>query len=418
MNDITTQIVPLSIQDLQTRLDGTSNAQALIRLAERLEFVFQLPMRHAPGFAFVGAIAAPVAYGIRGHGDVAQGVGGRGTSLRQAFESCMGEAAEYYALIEWDDDPRVEVVCDAALLGPEERDWCLLGLGVQPCDNPKISKWVTARSLLGDRRVGFPAELVLRCPQSRASFPRQAESNGLGAGPTFKHALLSGLLEVVERDAVALWWFGGRAAHSLDARVEKSVSFRTFLQRGKRSLDRPVWFLDVSSEIDIPVVGAFSSTVDGNAVVSGFAANPDLETAAKSAFLEMCQMELAQEISLNKRDRGDAIELTRQDRIWIDRYDNLSVENYPRLRRSNPGQRSTDASSGNPFESAIGALDRAGFSPYGVDLTRAGIDVLVARVLVPGMQSAKPDWPTRRLREVAHRNGINLDYALKALSPI
>ena len=66
-----------------------------MRLAARFRDVFELPVRQATGVHIVGALVAPQALGIEGHGTASAGVGGRGFTFRRAFESCVGEAAEY-----------------------------------------------------------------------------------------------------------------------------------------------------------------------------------------------------------------------------------------------------------------------------------------------------------------------------------
>ena len=80
--------------------------------------------------------------------------------------------------------------------------------------------WVEARELMGGGTVFVPHELVtcrLYSPDPAGSGFFQATTNGLASGNHWLEAVLHGLYEVVERDAIALWRAGG--ARARDARA-------------------------------------------------------------------------------------------------------------------------------------------------------------------------------------------------------
>jgi len=81
------------------------NRSQLLALAARCRDRFQLPLPHTPGAFAYGAMADPKDFGIDGPG---AGTGGRGLTLQHAFESCMGETAEYLSFLRHQDDPLVQ----------------------------------------------------------------------------------------------------------------------------------------------------------------------------------------------------------------------------------------------------------------------------------------------------------------------
>lgn len=383
------------------------NRHALLTLAASFTRAFRLPLPHAPGAAFFGAMGSPAALGLTGHGKDAAGFAGRGMTVRQAFESCVGEAAEYLSFIERDTDPLLIPPERVAAPSEAELAWALDGIGMDAGTATADLTWVAARPLdagPGDS-VRFPSELVLRRPADRRRGNRAAESTGVGAGPTSDAARHAGLMECIERDAIALWWYGGRPAARLCDTALERIGFSRYGAQVRAGSNRPFWFLDLTTDLDVPVVAALSSTRDGRSVVTGFCARVDIRQAVLGAFLEMCQMELAQQISRAKLDQRGPEALQAQDWTWIERYKTFSCEAYPHFL----GQEIRDPFASDriddPVATALERLKARNLRAYWVDLTRPEIGVPCARVLVPGLQSAKPDWISERLTAAAARTG-------------
>ena len=81
-----------------------ANQANLLAAAARLRRLFVLPVPDAPGAVFVGAEVAPAAFDLPAPDGPAIGVSGIGLSLRDAFERCVGEAAEYLSMIRRGDE--------------------------------------------------------------------------------------------------------------------------------------------------------------------------------------------------------------------------------------------------------------------------------------------------------------------------
>src|SRR5579871_12964 len=89
----------------------------------------------------------------------------------------------------------------------------------------------------------------------------QADSNGCAAGNTLGEAIVQGFLELVERDAYAIWWYNRlqRRAVDLDQSDDPYVrDLRTQLAASGRRL----WVLDVTSDFAIPTFVAVAHRVE------------------------------------------------------------------------------------------------------------------------------------------------------------
>ena len=396
--------------------DTAANRLALLAFATRLERVFTLPSRLAPGACFVGGEVAPARFGLAPPDDLVMSAGGRGATLRAAFEGCMGEAAEYLSFVAWGDEAITHASAnelyggDTTAGGAADLPWMLTGLGLNTDDRDRPIGWLTARRFDDHTPVHVPAGLCLR----RAAPPDEhatgkAESSGCATGPTLDLACLHALFELVERDAVALWWYGGAPARPLRLAPAREDALHRFVAELRGAVQRRYWCLDVTSDLGIPVVVALSCRDDGGAVITGFGADLDPLAAAQSAVLEMCQMELALDLVHLKIEQRGREALNASDRRHLDRAERMHVDAVRQFRcdapRRQPDDELQDAPGhGEPLERCIAMLRGAGYNAYWIDLTRPTLNIPAARVLIPGLQSIKPGWVTKRLRHTAAKN--------------
>lgn len=150
--------------------------------------------------------------------------------------------------------------------------------------------WIEAEEVATGRRLYVPADAVLiglRKPGD-AGAVAVADSNGCACGPTPEAAMCAGLLEVIERDAVARWWYGKRRRPPLSLSIlEAQPDLRAFLTRRARICR----LFDITTDLAVPVVAAASFEEDGTVIALGFAAKPDLAAAALAATVEMLAIE-------------------------------------------------------------------------------------------------------------------------------
>lgn len=384
--------------------DGPSVAgrAALMRAAGRMGRIFRLSAPDAPGLAFIGGTASPSAYGLRADGLPAMNVSGRGLTAASAFAGCVGEAVESLSRLEWGDEPLRRA-------GPEP-------LGAhRPATADRLAEaarsavvdWLPARRLDDDRPCLVPADLCLRRAAPGGHEPGSA---GCAAGETWDDACLRALLELIERDAAALWWCGGQPARPLAVETLMRDAGPMLLALRAGEAGRRTWFLDITTDLEVPVVAAVSTDPGGKGFACGLAARASLAEAAAAAVIELCQMELANRLVALKLRRGGALAPVEQ-------------RHRRRLEAVDAGRSAVLAAQGNPRPDAAGieagtpgrqlgriveGLAARGIDCLAVDLTRTAIGIPVARVLAPFLQSLPVKSSTDRLEgaRIANRSRL------------
>lgn len=238
--------------------------------------------------------------------------GGKGASWAQATASALCEALERHAGVWRGDEPvrigRHEDVPDAlapnalqhfsdaqfAQRAPSPDDDRLCALVPAPFDPRAAFRWAPVRSLLTGRTAHVPAAWAYYGLSDDAAAPFVvADSNGCAAGNTWEEAVLQGLLERIERDAVSVWWHHrlARPALSLDT---LDGPFPDALRRAVHRLGRTLWALDLTHDLGVPVVAAVSrrdaERFGGpDHLLVGFGAHPDRGVAVLRALSELAQ---------------------------------------------------------------------------------------------------------------------------------
>jgi len=201
----------------------------------------------------------------------------------RAFMKALGEGLERYcagvyrreALIE--ADPSVDDVAGRRPIPPS----AFVGVE-EPADEP--IPWVPGEGLATGGAVALPAEFVHYPPPAERHRP--AITTGLGLENSGVGALLSGLYEVIERDAAMLAWYSTYDPLGLSVDDER---YDALVDRA-RAERLTVTPLLITADVDVPVV-AVAVHRDGEwprfAVGSG--ANLDATAAARSALAEALQ---------------------------------------------------------------------------------------------------------------------------------
>jgi len=146
-------------------------------------------------------------------------------------------------------------------------------------------KWLEGRDLLTEETVSIPAECVWYPPPERRLKP--AITTGLGLGNSGTEAILSGLYEVIERDATMIGWYSTFEPLKLLIEDERF----TTLEKRARAESLTVTALLNTQDIDIPVVSVavHRDTGEWPAFAMGSGADLDPVSAAVSALSEALQ---------------------------------------------------------------------------------------------------------------------------------
>ncbi|MFB6172402.1 MAG: YcaO-like family protein [Haloarculaceae archaeon] len=145
--------------------------------------------------------------------------------------------------------------------------------------------WVPGRDLRTGERAALPAAFV-QFPPPEPRY-RPAITTGLGLGNDAVEAVLSGLYEVVERDAAMLAWYS--TYDPLELAVEDEA-YETLARRA-RSEGLSTTALLLTQDVDVPVVGVAVHREGGAwpRFATGMSASLDPVAAARAALEEAVQ---------------------------------------------------------------------------------------------------------------------------------
>ncbi len=269
----------------------------------------------------------------------------------------------------------------------------------EPFDDDAVLDWTPVWSLTrGEHRL-FPTALLYFGASGPPSL--LADSNGNAAGGTLEDAALQGMLELVERDAVALWWYNRtrQPAVDLDASGDPWIAELRAVYAG---LGREVWVLDVTSDLGIPVFAALSRHTGGprEAIMMGFGAHLDPAVALRRALTELNQLMPA---VLDGWDGGGDPDAVR----WL-RDATVATEPYLLPDPALGPARFADASSPDlltDVKLVQARLEAAGLEVFLLDQTRPDIGLPVVKVIAPGLRGFWARFAPGRLYDVPVRLG-------------
>ena len=366
---------------------GDAAADATVRHRARMfqaaagfERLFQLEAPDAPGMVVFGAEVAPDALAAA-PGLGLLGVSGTGLAPLEALESCIGEGLELLSQVETTADLAQQLAAPPAGATALPAAWRGAGQAAG-------AGWMPVRRLRDGATEWVPAGLCFRRPGATPPWPL---SIGCAAGPSADAAALHGLLELIERDAAALWWRGGRRPRPLALEHPALAGAAAWLARLRRGhAGRHSWLLDITTELGVPTVAAVSVGPEGTGFCCGLAARPGLAAACRAALLELCQMELALTVVAAKRAEGGEAALNPRDLSHQARFTGIHAGRcallHPLGAPAPPLPEPATAEPAASLAALVAGLAARGFDALLLPLTRPSLGVPVVRVLCPGLE--------------------------------
>lgn len=257
---VTTQAAPTQLATLVQPIGGL------------LGQLLQLPPQPGePEFPIYGASLGDVHQVLNPYSRLGEQAGGAlhgaGGALDpdQARIKAMAEALERYASCVYDE--RQFLWATAAELGADALDLDTVPrssatelahprcLALAP-DKHAPLRWVRGVSLLDGRAVWIPAIMVYLklAPMSRGERFHLPISTGCAAHTTIEQALLGGLCEVIERDAIALTWLQQLELPRIEL-DDVPGHLQDYLDRYARSSEGlETLFFDATTELGVPTV--------------------------------------------------------------------------------------------------------------------------------------------------------------------
>lgn len=335
---------------------------------------------------------------------------GKGMTADDAETACIAEAIERYSAAYRGDEPLVRaraaeleaIPLESILMFSDSQYRCrdhwnathaeMHWVPERP-DASQAIDWIAARSLTTGPAKYVPAAYVYMWYESGGSSPYcNANSNGCASGRTLDEAILNGLLELVERDSVAIWWYNRLPRPSI--RFESlTIPAVQAVAGAFREMGRQLYLLDVTSDLDIPAYVALSPREDGGEPYFASAAHWDPAVAAARTLSELAQIWF-----WSNRDRPER-ELARWLKTASLRQDYLAPGPPVEL----PAVHTLDTADAIAF--CAQRLARCGIDSFYVDLTRPEIRWPAVRVIAPGLVHAWPRLGSERLYQVPVRMG-------------
>jgi len=338
--------------------------------------------------------------GVRG------GSFGKGSTAEQGEASALMEAMERYSGIFQGDEIRVTrrftefssgeaILPNDVLLFSETQ----LGRRQTPAADAAKIEWSPVWSLRDEGFKYLPTGLLYYFYRAG----HHADSNGCAAGNTLEEAIVQGFLELVERDAYAIWWYNRLRCREVDLDAFDDSYVRD-LRTQLAASGRRVWVLDVTSDLAIPTFVAITHWMQNGAenIQFGSGAHFDVRIALLRALTELNQF-----LSIGLMGGGTG------EKSSLDGSTPLRLEDHPYLMPSDLP--AVDLSSDSKFgrldvreqvNACVRTASRQGLDFLVLDQTRPDIEVPVVRVIVPGMRHFYRRFAPGRLYDVPIELGL------------
>jgi ribosomal protein S12 methylthiotransferase accessory factor len=251
----------------------------------------------------------------------------------------------------------------------------------------------------------------------------QESSNGCASGGSLEEAVLSGLMEVLERDAFLLAWHGMQPLPEIDPATSADPHTRVMVERmamyGYRAR-----FFDTRITFPVPVVTAVAERFDGGLARMCFGAGAALDPeAALAAALCEIATDSVQLLQRFRRDEAGYRAMAEDYEKITSLHDHPLVYAVPEmgrhadflLRPASPpepvgvaGLRWSRADGSGPdvrddLLAAVDAVTSAGFDVVVVDQTapeQRALGLHTVKVLVPGLLPLDFGWTRQRARHM------------------
>jgi ribosomal protein S12 methylthiotransferase accessory factor len=270
--------------------------------------------------------------------------------------------------------------------------------------------WTPLWSLSAEETHYLPTSLCYYGYRGADPLFARGDSNGCAAGAIIEEAVLQGLLELIERDAVALWWYNRVRRRGVDLESADDP-YVLELVRHYSDLRRDLWALDVTSDFGIPAFAALSRRVDQpeEDIIYGFGAHLDPGIALTRALTELSQSLEAvpsatgPESARTYRGGEDAIRWWRTVRTADAGYLMPDLEAGPRRLQDFENLASDDLC--QDILTCIDLAATSGIEVLVLDQTRPDVGFPVVRVVAPGLRHFWARFGPGRLYDVPLREG-------------
>jgi oxazoline/thiazoline synthase len=266
-------------------------------------------------------------------------------------------------------------------------------------------EWSPVWSLRDERFKYLPTSLLYFFYQG-PGYQHHADSNGCAAGNTLAEAIVQGFLELVERDAYAIWWYNRLQRAEVDLGQFDDPYIRD-LKIELADTGRSLWVLDVTNDLGVSSFVTIAHWTENarEFVEFGSGAHFDARIAALRAMTELNQflsiglMGARNQSPSSQDSNNDGSPPFRlQDHPYL-------TPDGAALVRPDPGSKFGALDTREQVRACVNVAQRAGLDFLVLDQTRPDIEVPVVRVIVPGLRHFYRRFAPGRLYDVPVKLG-------------
>ncbi|HAA15660.1 MAG TPA: adenylate cyclase [Cytophagales bacterium] len=245
------------------------------------------------------------------------------------------------------------------------------------------------------------------------------DSNGCAAGNTLEEAILQGYLELIERDAAAIWFYNRIPRPTVDL-ASLDNPYLEEVQAYYKEIDRTLYVLDLTTDFGVPVFVAVTHNLkEGpDEILYAFGAHVEAAIALERAIIEVNQL-----LPIVKTKEGGYLT---KDPDFVSWLTEVRIEDAPYLAPNGELKQFPEdypalcpPTISDAVQCCIQAADQIGLETLVLDLTQPDIGLPVAKVMVPGMRHFWRRTAPGRLYEVPVKLGwLAQPYREEELNPL
>jgi len=373
------------VYDEATTLENTK-AQIKKIGVTRIADITNLDRLGIPIFSAIRPSAAPGAISIySGKGSTEQRA--RISAIMESFERCLAERPGVNANIEGGiSAPALVESYATAIESCSVLDPKALLLS-QPFNPSSLMEWVGAYDLMSGEETFISANAVYHPYDSPGQCQKLflSNTNGLASGNVLEEAILHGLLEVIERDAISTAQFTRNLGKEIVLTEEDGYLYELARKFKDAGVELRVWL--VPTDTGIPTVIAATDDAklkDPALLVMGAGSHLKPEIAVARAITEAAQSRVVQiQGAREDTDREGFIRSVGYDRMkrlnwfWFEEGEKISLSEVQDLSRKSPAEN---------IDVILEKLKGLAEKVLVVDLSREEVAVPVVRVIIPGFE--------------------------------
>ena len=270
-------------------------------------------------------------------------------------------------------------------------------------------RWTEVHSVNGVNSTYVPSSYCyLNYPYDNEISFCPGDTNGCASGNTIEEAIFYAILELIERDSVALWWYNRLKYPCINIDRLEDPYLRK-LCNSHRQRGRNFHIIDITSDLKIPTFVSVSTDQEGNRIYFGTSSHLDPVFAISRSIHELNQIMTREVVnpnfSLDNVHRNE-----RELAKWVL---TENINDHPHLKPSTTKDLSLENYAifkSDDFKCDIDfivdILNKNNLKAYWLNLSYVNINFYTVRVIIPSLRHFWKRLASGRLYEVPVNLGL------------